>query len=264
MVWMLPRSRNCTASLRARSKPRLAGHLGLTNDFRGLVPMIALAPFFWMQSGRGERKPYCQTVGQPGTKAMGPQSEIDRYKTCLCVGDRRAKKSSSDPHAKGAVVSTAPLPYVSRRVRGLLAVGLAAVVNDQCQPACRYRARDNHLRRQAFGLKLCAEGPRFAVHEARIVIDGSACAFWLRQSAVVLPLPRLSSDHVTRFQLGVVSNASVSDFVCVLPLCTSAAVPGSVGRGFLLPFFRSWLTASVAIVHGGKPVDSEPMHQHLH
>jgi len=124
----------------------------LTNDFR-LVPGLHDGPrprFFGMQSGRGEREPYCQLVGNPN-KAMAAV-RIRRYKTCLCSVNQTRKNSSSDPHAKGAGGPTAPL-LMFRSVQGILAVGLAAVVNDRVSRPCQLRARrETFFRKATFGL----------------------------------------------------------------------------------------------------------------
>ncbi len=60
----------------------------LTNDFRGLVPNDALAPFSLVckaQSANG--RPTVKLSDNP-EKAMGPPAEIDRYKRVFGVGDQ--------------------------------------------------------------------------------------------------------------------------------------------------------------------------------
>ncbi|KEJ97169.1 nicotinate phosphoribosyltransferase [Pseudosulfitobacter pseudonitzschiae] len=60
----------------------------LTNDFRGLVPDDALAPFSLVcKAVSANGRPTVKLSDNPN-KAMGPQSEIDRYKRVFGVGDQ--------------------------------------------------------------------------------------------------------------------------------------------------------------------------------
>ena len=64
----------------------------LTNDFRGLVPDDALAPFSLVcKAVKANGSPTVKLSDNPN-KAMGPQSEIDRYKRVFGVGDQAAQK----------------------------------------------------------------------------------------------------------------------------------------------------------------------------
>ncbi|MFT6090272.1 nicotinate phosphoribosyltransferase [Sulfitobacter sp.] len=64
----------------------------LTNDFRNLVPDDALAPFSLVcKAVAANGKPTVKLSDNPN-KAMGPQSEIDRYKRVFQVGDQDAQK----------------------------------------------------------------------------------------------------------------------------------------------------------------------------
>ena len=64
----------------------------LTNDFRGLVPDDALAPFSLVcKAVKANGSPTVKLSDNPN-KAMGPQSEIDRYKRIFGVGDQAAQK----------------------------------------------------------------------------------------------------------------------------------------------------------------------------
>ncbi|MEH6674096.1 MULTISPECIES: nicotinate phosphoribosyltransferase [unclassified Sulfitobacter] len=64
----------------------------LTNDFRGLVPDDALAPFSLVcKAVEANGNPTVKLSDNPN-KAMGPQSEIDRYKRVFGVGDQTAQK----------------------------------------------------------------------------------------------------------------------------------------------------------------------------
>ncbi|QLL41235.1 nicotinate phosphoribosyltransferase [Sulfitobacter pontiacus] len=64
----------------------------LTNDFRGLVPDDALAPFSLVcKAVEANGSPTVKLSDNPN-KAMGPQSEIDRYKRVFGVGDQAAQK----------------------------------------------------------------------------------------------------------------------------------------------------------------------------
>ena len=64
----------------------------LTNDFRGLVPDDALAPFSLVcKAVAANGRPTVKLSDNPN-KAMGPQSEIDRYKRVFGVGDQTPQK----------------------------------------------------------------------------------------------------------------------------------------------------------------------------
>ena len=64
----------------------------LTNDFRNLVPNDALAPFSLVcKAVAANGKPTVKLSDNPN-KAMGPQSEIDRYKRVFQVGEQDAQK----------------------------------------------------------------------------------------------------------------------------------------------------------------------------
>ncbi|EEB85507.1 nicotinate phosphoribosyltransferase [Roseobacter sp. GAI101] len=64
----------------------------LTNDFRGLVPDDALAPFSLVcKAVAANGRPTVKLSDNPN-KAMGPQSEIDRYKRIFGVGDQTPQK----------------------------------------------------------------------------------------------------------------------------------------------------------------------------
>ena len=64
----------------------------LTNDFRGLVPDDALATFSLVcKAVKANGSPTVKLSDNPN-KAMGPQSEIDRYKRVFGVGDQAAQK----------------------------------------------------------------------------------------------------------------------------------------------------------------------------
>ena len=62
----------------------------LTNDFRGLVPGDALAPFSLVcKAVSANGRPTVKLSDNPN-KAMGPTEEIDRYKRVFGVGDQKA------------------------------------------------------------------------------------------------------------------------------------------------------------------------------
>ena len=64
----------------------------LTNDFRNLVPDDALAPFSLVcKAVAANGRPTVKLSDNPN-KAMGPQSEIDRYKRVFQVGEQDAQK----------------------------------------------------------------------------------------------------------------------------------------------------------------------------
>ncbi len=64
----------------------------LTNDFRGLVPDDALAPFSLVcKAVTANGKPTVKLSDNPN-KAMGPREEIDRYKRVFGVGDQTRQK----------------------------------------------------------------------------------------------------------------------------------------------------------------------------
>jgi nicotinate phosphoribosyltransferase len=63
----------------------------LTNDFRGLVPDDSLAPFSLVcKAVSANGRPTVKLSDNPN-KAMGPSSEIDRYKRVFGVGDQVAE-----------------------------------------------------------------------------------------------------------------------------------------------------------------------------
>ena len=62
----------------------------LTNDFRGLVPNDALAPFSMVcKAISANGRPTVKLSDNP-KKAMGPADQIDRYKRVFGVGDQVA------------------------------------------------------------------------------------------------------------------------------------------------------------------------------
>jgi nicotinate phosphoribosyltransferase len=62
----------------------------LTNDFRGLVSNDALSPFSLVcKAVSANGKPTVKLSDNPN-KAMGPASEIDRYKRVFGVGVQEA------------------------------------------------------------------------------------------------------------------------------------------------------------------------------
>jgi len=64
----------------------------LTNDFRGLVPGDALAPFSLVcKAVSANGYPTVKLSDNPN-KAMGPQDQIDRYKRVFGVGDQAAEE----------------------------------------------------------------------------------------------------------------------------------------------------------------------------
>jgi nicotinate phosphoribosyltransferase len=64
----------------------------LTNDFRGLVPDDALAPFSLVcKAVEADGRPTVKLSDNPN-KAMGPQSEIERYKRVFEVGTQQASE----------------------------------------------------------------------------------------------------------------------------------------------------------------------------
>jgi nicotinate phosphoribosyltransferase len=64
----------------------------LTNDFRGLVPDDALAPFSLVcKAVEANGKPTVKLSDNPN-KAMGPAAEIERYKRVFGVGKQTAQK----------------------------------------------------------------------------------------------------------------------------------------------------------------------------
>lgn len=64
----------------------------LTNDFRGLVPNDALAPFSLVcKAVSANGHPTVKLSDNPN-KAMGPQDQIDRYKRVFGVGDQAAEE----------------------------------------------------------------------------------------------------------------------------------------------------------------------------
>ena len=82
------------ADLHARFAGRVNVSFGwgtlLTNDFRGLVPGDALAPFSLVcKAVSANGRPTVKLSDNP-EKAMGPKSEIDRYKRVFGVGGQEA------------------------------------------------------------------------------------------------------------------------------------------------------------------------------
>jgi nicotinate phosphoribosyltransferase len=64
----------------------------LTNDFRGLVPGDALAPFSLVcKAAAAEGRPTVKLSDNPN-KAMGPPEEVERYKRVFGVGEQVARK----------------------------------------------------------------------------------------------------------------------------------------------------------------------------
>ena len=62
----------------------------LTNDFRGLVPDEALAPFSLVcKAVSANGQPTVKLSDNPN-KAMGPEPEIARYKRVFGVGEQAA------------------------------------------------------------------------------------------------------------------------------------------------------------------------------
>ena len=73
---------------RGRVKPSFGWGTMLTNDFRGLVPDDALAPFSLVcKAVSANGRPTVKLSDNPG-KAMGPPDEIARYKRVFGVGDQ--------------------------------------------------------------------------------------------------------------------------------------------------------------------------------
>ena len=64
----------------------------LTNDFRRLVPNDSLAPFSLVcKAVSANGMPTVKLSDNPN-KAMGPESEIERYKSVFGVGDQVAEE----------------------------------------------------------------------------------------------------------------------------------------------------------------------------
>ena len=62
----------------------------LTNDFRGLVPGDALAPFSLVcKAVAAEGRPTVKLSDNP-RKAMGPEREVERYRRVFGVGAQEA------------------------------------------------------------------------------------------------------------------------------------------------------------------------------
>mgnify|MGYP003658124413 FL=1 len=73
-----------------RVRPSFGWGTLLTNDFRGLVADDALAPFSLVcKAVAANGRPTVKLSDNPN-KAMGPASEIDRYKRVFGVGDQQA------------------------------------------------------------------------------------------------------------------------------------------------------------------------------
>ena len=64
----------------------------LTNDFIGLTPDDALAPFSLVcKAVEAEGRPTVKLSDNPN-KAMGPEGEVERYKRVFGVGEQKARK----------------------------------------------------------------------------------------------------------------------------------------------------------------------------
>jgi nicotinate phosphoribosyltransferase len=64
----------------------------LTNDFRGLVPDDALAPFSLVcKALSANGRPTVKLSDNPA-KAMGPKDEVERYKWVFGVGVQEAQE----------------------------------------------------------------------------------------------------------------------------------------------------------------------------
>lgn len=78
------------AQFAGRVRPSFGWGTLLTNDFRGLTPGDALSPFSLVcKAVSADGKPTVKLSDNPN-KAMGPASEIDRYKRVFDVGQQQA------------------------------------------------------------------------------------------------------------------------------------------------------------------------------
>ncbi len=79
------------AQFSARTKVSFGWGTLLTNDFRGLVPDDALAPFSLVcKAVSADGNPTVKLSDNP-EKAMGPAAEIDRYKRVFGVGEQQSQ-----------------------------------------------------------------------------------------------------------------------------------------------------------------------------
>jgi nicotinate phosphoribosyltransferase len=77
------------AQFAGRCRPSFGWGTLLTNDFRGLTPDDALAPFSLVcKAVSANGRPTVKLSDNPN-KAMGPQDEIDRYKRVFDVGQQQ-------------------------------------------------------------------------------------------------------------------------------------------------------------------------------
>ncbi|MFE3836042.1 nicotinate phosphoribosyltransferase [Pseudogemmobacter sonorensis] len=80
------------ARFHGRVKVSFGWGTNLTNDFRGLVPGDALAPFSLVcKAVSANGRPTVKLSDNPN-KAMGPEAEIARYKRVFGVGDQQASE----------------------------------------------------------------------------------------------------------------------------------------------------------------------------
>ena len=84
----VPKIAELQAQFAGRVRPSFGWGTLLTNDFRGLAANDALAPFSLVcKAVAANGRPTVKLSDNPN-KAMGPQSEIDRYKRVFGVGDQ--------------------------------------------------------------------------------------------------------------------------------------------------------------------------------
>jgi nicotinate phosphoribosyltransferase len=77
---------------KGRCRPSYGWGTLLTNDFRGLTPNDALAPFSLVcKAVAAEGRPTVKLSDNPN-KAMGPADEIERYKRVFHVGKQVARE----------------------------------------------------------------------------------------------------------------------------------------------------------------------------
>ncbi len=80
------------AQFQGRVKVSFGWGTNLTNDFRGFVPNDALAPFSLVcKAISADGRPTVKLSDNPN-KAMGPASEIERYKRVFAVGEQQAQE----------------------------------------------------------------------------------------------------------------------------------------------------------------------------
>ncbi|WP_112311052.1 nicotinate phosphoribosyltransferase [Pseudogemmobacter bohemicus] len=80
------------AQFQRRVKVSFGWGTNLTNDFRGFVPNDALAPFSLVcKAVSADGRPTVKLSDNPN-KAMGPASEIERYKRVFAVGEQQAQE----------------------------------------------------------------------------------------------------------------------------------------------------------------------------